>query len=503
MNGAHSKIVVPIVGPGHREALDQIARAETLGDMVELRLDLIGDSDVGELIHATDKPAIATCRRAAEGGKYEGPDYKRIELLQNAVSAGAAWVDVEYQSLVDRQTAEVAGNLLRRRERTKLILSHHDLEGTPEDLHPLYERMLSHKPDVIKIVTTGARAEDGIATLRLLWEARHPTVAFCMGPYGVASRVLAAKFGAPFTFGSLEEGKESAPGQVTAAALRDIYRYGSIGPLTAVYGVIGKPIGHSLSPHIQNAAFRSAGIDAVYVPFLVDEFEPFVAAHREVPVMGYSVTIPHKEAAARLAENTDELVRSLGACNTLVLQDGAFAGYNTDMVAACDPLERLYRETLNRSLEGVPVLVVGSGGVARAVVHGLHRAGASIVIVNRTASRAESLAGEVGAEWGGLDRIGRERPEVIVNCTSVGMSPNVDATPVDPKSLKGVRVVFDTIYNPERTRLLRDAAEAGCETVTGVEMFIGQGAKQFELWTGRQPDREAMTEAFRKGLKQR
>ncbi len=433
-------------------------------DLVEFRLDRMPGARPRDLLALSPLPAIFTCRRRSDGGGWQGPESERLALLQGAVDVGAAYVDVE----VD------AAPRLSRRKTTKTIISHHDFEETSDDLGAIYGKMAALHPDVVKVVTTARDVTDNLKLFALLRRATLPTIAFAMGERGLVSRVLTRKFGGYLTFASVARGAESAPGQLTLDELRGLYRYKSITSETAVYGVIGNPIGHSLSPHIHNAAFAELGIDAVYLPFLVDDVTAFVRAFDEVPVSGYSVTIPHKLAVMEAMDEIDPLARSIGAVNTVVRRAGRLLGSNTDCPAAVSALLNALQGTQGATspLAGKRVFLLGAGGAARGVAFGLKQEGARVTILNRTVEKAETLARELGFQWGGLGDLGRAACDVLVNTTSVGMHPDVEQSLVPTEVLRPGLVVFDAVYNPIKTRLLAEAEEAGCVTVSGVDWFV-------------------------------
>ena len=364
--------------------------------------------------------------------------------------------------------------------------------------------------DVAKIACLARDIRDNLRIFDLLRNTKHPTIALCMGELGLISRVLGRKFGGLLTYASLRTGRESAPGQLSAADLAGLYRYKKIRSSTAVYGVIANPVAHSMSPAIHNAAFEELGLDAVYVPFKV-EGDPaeFVKAFRRLEVQGYSVTLPHKEAILPAMDEVDDLVRKIGALNTVANRGGRLFGTNTDVKAATDALETALNEisggdsTREKSgggskLGGKRVLLLGAGGAARAVAFGLTKCGARVVIANRTHERAVRLAQEVGCECCPMSDIASCKAEVLINTTSVGMRPKVDETPAPRSALRRDMVVFDAVYNPPETRLIREAREAGCRTVTGIAWFVHQAAAQFELWTGRSAPRETMERVIRR-----
>lgn len=511
-------ICVSLTGRSTEEMLEGAAKAARLGaDLVEFRLDYAHHPDISQLLAGKSLPAILTCRRRRDGGCFEGAEAERVRLLQQAVDLGAEHVDVEVDAV----------SQLARRPGVRIIVSVHDFKETPKDLDQLYKRIAGRpNPDVVKIVTTANDISDNFRLFELLRKATVPTIALAMGERGVMSRILAGRFGGFLTFAALDAQSGSAPGQPTIEELTKLYRYREIDAETELFGVVANPVAHSMSPLIHNAAFAECGMNRVYLPFLVDDVTDFIARCRTLPVKGLSVTIPHKERAMQSADEVDELTRRIGALNTLVERDGKLIGTNTDRSAAIGAMERAlggrkadmspasssqggpdvparqrtgpdksgsHHGSGRSPLAGKRVALVGARGTARAVAIGLVDAGATVKIFNRTPARAEALAGELGCEWGGLDQLADAgHVEVIVNTTPVGMYPEIDTSIVPAWLLREGVLVFDAVYNPVETRLIRDAVAHGCLTVTGLEMFVAQAARQFELFTGENPPVELM-----------
>jgi 3-dehydroquinate dehydratase/shikimate dehydrogenase len=341
--------------------------------------------------------------------------------------------------------------------------------------------------------------------LELIRGASVPTVGLCMGDIGTPSRLLAGKFGAPFTYATFHHERTLAPGQLSYQQMISIYNYEQISPDTAIYGVIGDPIGHSLSPMIHNVAFRQQGIDAVYIPFRVprEHLSQFLDDAPAMGIRGLSVTIPHKEAVIERLTSQDPAVVGIGACNTMVWKaDGTIHGYNTDEQAALDSLEAALKEnaTHGTSLDGMSALILGAGGAAKAIAFGLKQRGASVAVASRTADRAEQLADRLkcrAVEWSARHGVGAD---VVINCTPVGMHPNVDATPLEKHHIRPSMVVFDSVYNPENTLLIKDARSQGALTITGVDMFVRQAALQFKLFTGHDAPTDLMRETLKRQI---
>jgi 3-dehydroquinate dehydratase/shikimate dehydrogenase len=463
--------------------------------LVELRLDYIsGPVNVKRLLADRPGPVIVTCRRERDGGKFAGSEEERLLLLRSAIVEGAEYVDIE---------EDLAAGVPRY-GKTKRVISYHDFRKTPDDLPRLHARMAALDADVVKIATLANHPQDNLRMLQLIRSSQVPTVGICMGDIGTASRILAGKFGAPFTYATFHHERTLAPGQLSFQQMQDIYHYDDIDAQTEVFGVIGDPVGHSYSPLVHNAAFRHLGMNKVYVPFRIpaDDLASFLSCAPQLDVRALSVTIPHKEAIVRKLTKIDGAVRGVGAANTVIFEDGMTIGYNTDYRAAMEALEEAMggvRE--DRSpVEGRTVLILGAGGVARAIAFGLKRRGATIVIASRTARRTEKLANSVGCravDWQARHSVDAD---VVVNCTPIGMHPNVDDTPYDKHHLRPSMVVFDAVYNPESTVLVKDARSRMCKVITGVDMFIRQAAIQFQLFTGQAAPAAVMRETLRRAI---
>jgi len=466
----------------------EIEEAITGGaDIVELRVDFLQrfdrEQDLKELIDACSVPCIVTARAKWEGGSYEGDEASRLAALKLAASLGADYIDVELLAAADFFEGGYSVP-----EGTKLILSNHDFEATlpVEDLRKKVDAMWEAGADIAKLATTATDISHSIDVLSLLSYSEGPTVALAMGERGVVTRLLAPKFGGFLTFAALE-GRPSAPGQPTLGDMRQLYRAGSQGKDTKVFGIVGNPVSHSRSPVLHNAAMEMVGFDGVYVPLLVDDMEKFLQAFSDPTFAGFSVTIPHKEAALACADTVDPVAASIGAVNTLVRQsDGGLSAYNTDWEAAINAIEEAVGGS--EGLKGKTVVVLGAGGAGKAIAFGAAERGAKVIVANRNVERAAKLVKDLeGAEAVSLEKVARGEVfgDVIANTTSVGMHPMEDDSPVDSEALKNYEVAFDAIYTPMVTRLLREAGEAGCTVVSGLEMFVGQAVKQFEHFTGK------------------
>jgi 3-dehydroquinate dehydratase/shikimate dehydrogenase len=437
---------------------------------------------------------VATCRRREDRGRWSGSEEKRREVLREAIVAGVEYIDLE----VDIATS------IPRYGSTKRIVSYHTFEETPADLDKIYAKLAGCDPDIIKIVTMANWPGDNARVLDLVRRAKVPTVGFCMGELGVVSRLLCGKFGSPFSYATFSRDRELAPGQLSFDEMKGAYRYDEINAETEVYAVAGDPVAHSYSPLIHNAAFRAIGLNAIYVPMRVPKhtFPQAVKDLDAIGIRGYSVTIPHKEAALQVAEVRSPVAVEIGAANTLYRNENeAWAATNTDYDAAMSTLlDGLRTRNPDATLNGLKVLMLGAGGVARAIGYGCVKAGAVLTITSRTKDRAFELARSLDASAVRWEKRGSGHIDVIINCTPLGMHPNVEELPMSVNWLQEHMLVFDTIYNPENTLFLKEARARRCATVSGLEMFVRQAAAQFELFTGKPAPVETMREALRRGI---
>lgn len=473
--------------------VEEMNRAADKADIVEIRLDYLNrDPDFKLLLANPPCPVIVTCRRAADGGRFNGSEEKRQAILRQAIMEGVDYVDLEMD--IARKVPRY-GN-------TKRIVSYHNTRETPRDLEDIYAEIQGLDPDVIKIATLARCAADNVDVVSLIGRSSTTTVALCMGDIGVPTRILAHKFGAPWTYASLDSERAVAPGQLCVDELLDLYRYRSINQKTEIYGVIGDPVAHSMSPLMHNAAFAHLGVNKVYVPFRTPDVKEFLEVMDAWDVKGYSVTIPHKQAILRGLQQAEGVVKKLHACNTVIKRDGKFTGYNTDWRAAIDTLEEAMPKPASGEspLKGRMVLLVGAGGVGRALGFALASRGALLTIANRTEAKARDLARLLNCRYMPLEGLSQVLADVVVNATSVGMFPDTDKVIIHPSLLKTHMVVFDTVYNPEITRLIHEAKMRGCQTVTGLEMFVRQGAAQFMQFTGQPAPIELMRDLVRRKL---
>jgi 3-dehydroquinate dehydratase / shikimate dehydrogenase len=491
------KICVVVGRTRHKMMQVEIREAAKRGaQFIELRLDFLAKApDFKRLLEEKSCPLVATVRRPADGGRFSGTEEERVTLLRQAIVAGFDWVDLE-TDIIDQ---------VRRFKEVKRIVSYHNLREMPHNLEQIYHKMCQQDAEVVKIAVTAHEPSDNLRVLDLLRRAPKPTVAICTGDMGLPSRILGPYLGAPYTYAAFNKERGIAPGLPSFDEIQHLYYFEHINPKTAVYGVIGDPVGHSLSPLVHNKTFHKLGIDAVYLPFRVSrgELQNFLKSFDRIPVRGYSVTIPHKEMAATLAAVRDDAVTRIQATNTLVRTESGWCAYNTDAQAARDTI----LQNLPTASDGAPpslhsrsVLLLGAGGVAKAIAHALRSSVGMLTIANRTPEKAHRLAEQVdcrAVDWAARHSV---FADLVVNCTSVGMHPNTDESPLHHSFLKPGITVFDTIYTPETTLLVKEARARGCHVITGVEMFVRQAALQFNLFTHREAPLDYMRHVIRKAL---
>ena len=437
--------------------------------------------------------AIATCRRIENGGKFAGTLAAEIEILSTAATIGFQLADLEVESAETLKQAD----LQRLRETgIALIVSHHDFTST-KDLDTIFKRIQPFEPDFIKIVPTATALTDNLTLIRFLERMNDQSniIGICMGDAGVISRVLGLRAGSAFTFAASSIGEQTGPGQIAARTLLETYRIEEVDAATKVFGVAGNPIGSSLSPIMMNTAFRRETVNAVYLALQTTNIADLIKLVHEIPIQGVSITMPLKRDIMAHLEQTDPLSAKIGACNTIRMLDGKLYGFNTDVAGIVVPLEK------RMVLRGAKVLVLGAGGAARAAVFGLCDRGAAVFILNRTPETAQKLAKQSGAKVIKKEALGKTTFDVIVNATPIGMAGNTAAPLLEAKDLN-TKLVFDLVYNPLETPLLALARQQGIPTIGGIEMFVQQGARQFEIFTGKPAPVEEMQRVVLHALRQ-
>ena len=490
------RVCVAVVG---EDASNIIDRAESLvrdNPFLEFRLDYLSNPAAGfpKLKHFLDlhpeATVIATCRRAVNGGKFKGSAAAQLDILTKAAALGFQLVDVELQSAEILKAAELA----QLKDRVGVILSFHDFKGTKR-LEDTFVAMKHYPADFYKVVSTATTLYDNVQMMKFLQahSARHEMVGLCMGEQGIISRVLGVRAGSVFTFAAATRGEETAPGQVTASELRDTYRIEMVDAATQVYGVAGDPVAHSMSPVMMNAAFRRETVNAVFIALHAKTMKDLMACVPDIPIRGLSVTMPYKQDIVEVLSNSDTLTRQIGACNTVVRgQDGKLYGFNTDVAGVVVPLEQ------RLTLQDAKILVLGAGGVARSAVFGLKNKGAEVYVTNRTAEKGQALARQAKAKYVKRADVAKMTFDVIINATPLGMGANRQS-PLEEKELN-TKFLFDLVYVPAETKLIKMARAKNIQVISGLEMFVQQGARQFEIWTGKPAPIAEMTFVVTKAL---
>ncbi|WOL18862.1 bifunctional 3-dehydroquinate dehydratase/shikimate dehydrogenase, chloroplastic-like isoform X2 [Canna indica] len=488
-------LCVAVVGKTVEKMTADMAAAKASGaDLVEIRLDHLPDfdraRDLPRLLAGRPLPAIVTYRPKWEGGEYDGDEQQRLETLCSAMELGAEYVDIELK-VAENFVKLISG---KKPEKFQLIISSHNYQKTPstEELSSLAAQIQIAGADIVKIATTAVDIVDVIRMFQVLAHCQVPMIGLVMGERGLLSRVLCPKYGGYLTFCTLDDGRASAPGQPTISQLLDIYNIRQIGPQTKLTGLIGKPVKQTKSHIFHNTAFKQIGFDAVYVPLLVDDLARFLKAFSSPDFIGFSCTMPFKVDAITCCDEVDPMAKAIGAVNTIVRRpsDGKFVGYNTDCFGAINAIEDALRGAEGGAvspLEGRVFVVMGAGGAGKAIAYGAKEKGARVVVANRTYERAVNLANLVGGHALRLSELANFHPEegmILANATSVGMQPNVTETPLAGHAIRNYELVFDAVYAPLVTRLLREAEECSVPTVGGFEMFIRQAMGQFKLFTG-------------------
>ncbi|MCZ6776002.1 MAG: shikimate dehydrogenase [Ignavibacteria bacterium] len=475
-------IIVSVTGPSMKEALAQVAGSARYTDMFEFRLDMIERPNIAHLLSSTKKPTIATCRPDWEDGGFSGRERERIEMLEIASVFGAHYIDIELNA-----NARIVHEFIRRQNVTKVIISRHLPYGKPLNVSKLYSKLHASGADIVKLAflaTDTSEIRHAFDFLALAKLHRRKAIAVAMGEYGEPSRVLYKKFGGWATYAASEDGKGAAQGQVCASQLKELYRANSHRNSTKVFGVIGNPLAQSKGIYIHNSLFARARKNSVYCRFAVANLRKFMK-HIAPLLNGFSVTIPFKEKVLPYLDYVDSTTKAIGAVNTVIRRDGKLVGSNKDASAALDAVERAV------NVRGRKMLVVGAGGTARAIAYEAKKRGAHVLITNRTQRKAKKLAKKFGLGHVKLADVGRSTFDILVNATSVGMVPRVDESPV-PVEILDDKIVFDVVYDPPMTKLLRDAKSRGARIIQGTEMYLNQAAMQFETYSHTKPKIEVM-----------
>jgi 3-dehydroquinate dehydratase/shikimate dehydrogenase len=495
-----AKVCVPICVGNIGEIRDAMNAAADIADIVELRADCLTAFDSESLLQAAGtapKPLILTLRSPDEGGLAPIDFAARRRFWRSATNLPAeSLIDLELDMVEDFSRGESAGQLPI--DWSRVICSHHDFTRVPDNLQQIFERLAATPAGLIKIAVQATDSVDCLALFDLLERARNENrklIAVAMGQAGVITRILGPSRGSFFTYGSLDNESGTAPGQLQAEELREVYRIDQIDRDTQVFGIIGDRVSHSLSPHIHNAAFAANELNAVYIPFEVHDAVGFLRrmVHpktRELDwnLNGLSVTAPHKSIVMKELDWIDPACSEIGACNTVVVRGDQLFGYNTDAAGFIAPL----RDALG-TIRDARCAVVGAGGAARACVWALKQEGAEVTVFARDKSTADFLAKT-------FDIQGQEFPvssfkgfDVVINATPLGTRGEGEHESIaTAEQMRGVRLAYDLVYNPSATTFLREARSAGCIVLDGMEMLLAQAVEQFSLWTGQRPDVNVM-----------
>jgi 3-dehydroquinate dehydratase / shikimate dehydrogenase len=507
MENNQTRICVPVCESDVANLSRTFARANEAGDIVEIRLDCLdavepdGLGSITDLIRECDRLTIITLRPAEQGGHRDLDQASRVRFW-NLQNCPAAFLDIELDLVEEFASRTPAPQWDWRR----IICSHHDFTGVPPDLDRIYERMAATPARVLKIAVRANDVTDCVAVFDLLARSRREgreMIAVAMGNAGIVTRILTPSRGAFLTYGALDDESATAPGQVTAKDLRELYRVQAINEQTSIMGLIGAPVTHSISPDIHNAAFSEAGINAVYIPLEVNDTNAFIkrmvrSRTRELDwnLRGLSVTAPHKTAVVAEMDWLDQAANEIGAVNTIVIEGEQLLGYNTDADALIGPLIEEFG-----TLRALRCAVIGSGGAASAALWSLRKERANATLFARSEGNAGALAARFEAECASLNVARFDGFDLVINATPLGTrGPLEFETPATARQLRGARLAYDLVYNPGETRFLREAREAGCNTIGGMSMLVSQAAEQFRLWTGTDAPVEAMHKAARRAL---
>ena len=514
MKSIPPKICVPVCVRSANELPDAIKRASEIADVIELRLDYLAEDErepaltyLKAWLSRGEKEVILTFRSAEQGGQTTFDQNTRLRFWTSLINlSGSALFDLELDLVLDF-AAEARTEELRI-DWSRVICSHHDFGGVPSDLDQIYGRLADTPARILKIAVQACDATDCLPIFKLLERAQREgreLIAIAMGQAGIMTRILGGSRGSFLTYGSLDDESATAPGQLTAKKLRDVYRIDQINLETEVIGLLGNPVGHSLSPQIHNAAFQAAGVKAVYVPFEMHELDQFIgrmarprSRELEWNLRGLSVTAPHKSAVMKSLDWIEPTAQSIGAVNTILITSDEMRGYNTDAAGFLAPLRQKFG-----ALRGARCAIIGAGGGARAALWALRGEGAEVALFVRDVGRTGGGLAEFEVDSHSLSSACFDGFDVVVNATPLGTRGALeDQTLATVDQFRGVRLAYDLVYNPLETRFLREARAAGCETLGGIEMLLAQAVEQFKLWIGKDPDVEVMRTAALQALEQ-
>ncbi|MDQ2856286.1 MAG: shikimate dehydrogenase [Acidobacteriota bacterium] len=504
MDKNHVRICVPVCEGSITDLRRASLRAAQISDIVEFRIDCLVEGvtirDLEELAAELNRPVIMTFRSRKQGGLGA----TNLPSFMNLLFEKQQEIDIELEAVEQLNCQSTAPPTSAEWQR--IICSHHDFTGVPEDLDQIYARMIATPAGILKIAVMANDIVDCLPVFQLLKRARdagRQMIAIAMGPAGVATRILGPAYGSYLSYGALDTNSATAPGQVTAQELRELYRIDLINPQTQVMGIVGFPVGHSISPQIHNSAFTQAGINAVYIPLEVREVSSFMkrmvhprSRKMDWNLRGLSVTAPHKSAVLDCLDWVDDSAKEIGAVNTIVIDGDTLRGYNTDAPAVLKPVS----EKLG-SLRDSRCAVIGAGGAANAVLWSLRNEGARATVFARDLEKGRALAEKFDAHPDRLEGASFKDFDFIINATPLGtLGVSAGETPATAVQLRGARLAYDLVYNPSETLFLKEARDAGCETIGGLEMLVLQAAEQFKLWTGEEAPVSVMRETAERAV---
>lgn len=511
MDSPHKpRVCVSVCEPTVAALERAITSAAVAGDLIEVRLDCLAPAEleagaglITKLLERSAGESILTFRPAGQGGRRELDDETRQAFWSSAIFS-ASYFDVELD-LAERLTANANSPALPI-DWSRTICSHHDFNGVPANLDQLYDRLAATPARVLKIAVHAGDAVDCLPVFHLLERARRQgreMIAIAMGQAGIATRILGPSRGAFLTYASQDTEAATAPGQVSARELSEVYRLEEINYETRIFGLVGQPVTQSVSPQMQNAAFAARGMNAVYLLFEVRELDAFIkrmvhprSRELDLNVAGLSVTAPHKQTVMDQLDWVDPTAREIGAVNTIVIEEGELRGHNTDAAAFIKSLVEKFGE-----LRGWRCALIGAGGAATAVLWALANAGATATLFVRNLQQAAALAKRFGVDCHDLAGARFADFDVVINATPLGTAGSLEnETTATAEQLRGARLAYDLVYNPIETRFMREARTAGCETLGGLAMLVAQAAVQFKLWTGTTAPENLMYDAANREL---
>ncbi|HEX8369918.1 MAG TPA: shikimate dehydrogenase [Pyrinomonadaceae bacterium] len=508
------KICVSICAKTADEFLENIKRAAEFADVIELRFDCLDEavkpeslwSDLEKFGQIFKGKLLATFRPTEQGGKRKLKSAERREFWsRSAVDEFVDWGDFESDFSAAARHAYFRATLNR------IIWSFHDFKGVPANLDDIFSQLAAlteyphhpdKNPDVVKIAVRADDITDTIAVWKLLQKAKlenKKIIPIAMGEAGKWTRILGLAHGAFMTYAALEAGNETAPGQISARDLIEVYRAGELNDETEVYGIIGANTSYSMSPYIHNTAFKLHGLNSVFIPLQIKNLDEFMRRMvkpetREIHLnfKGFAVTIPHKQNIIKHLDSVDETARKIGAVNTVKIEDGKLSGGNTDAQGFIEPLQNTFGD-----LKNAQVAVFGAGGASRAVCCALKKAGADVTVFARNLEKAEPLKADFDVRIQALSPAKNYNDfDVLVNATPLGTKGELEnETPAVAAQIESVKLVYDLIYNPFETKLIKEAQKVFVPTLGGLSMLIAQAAAQQKIWTSLDAPTKEMSAA--------